>query len=210
VLQKVTGECERGMIVGVRNAGCSILQTDLGIFQNRRLSGLPWYESHKTFWGRLVGDSGKRMMEKVVEANIQATTDEIQALYNSSGPEKPISLRTTWRTNKTLEECKSYLRENYICYRCCGSTQHMARDCKMTVKCLECNSDKHIAALHPGPSLATTQSTVDDRGESPPSSVTSKCTEICGNADSARSCSKICLVKAYPEGRKEKTKCMRC
>lgn len=80
----------------------------------------------------------------------------------------------------------------------------------MAVKCFECNSDKHIAALHPGPPLLTTQSAVDDRdesgeqNESPPSSVTSKCTEVCGSADGARSCSKICLVKAYPEGKKEK------
>jgi len=112
--------------------------------------------------------------------------------------------------NKTLEERKSYLRENRICYRCCGSTQHMAKDCKITVKCLECNSGKHIAVLHPGPPLVSTQSSVDDRddsgeqSESPPSSVTSKCTEVCGNVDGSRSCSKICLVKAYPEGREEK------
>ncbi|XP_063758693.1 uncharacterized protein LOC134877201 [Eleginops maclovinus] len=113
--------------------------------------------------------------------------------------------------NKTLEERKSYLRENYICYRCCGSTQHMAKDCKMTVKCSECSSDKHITALHPGPPLLTMQSAADDRNESGeqsesrPSSVNSKCTEVCGNADGARSCSKICLVKAYPEGRKEES-----
>lgn len=65
----------------------------------------------------------------------------------------------------------------------------MAKDCKMTVKCFECKSDKHIAALHPGPPLVTTQSVVDDRdesgeqGESPSSSVTSKCTEVYGITD---------------------------
>ncbi|XP_036952751.1 uncharacterized protein LOC119018863 isoform X1 [Acanthopagrus latus] len=112
--------------------------------------------------------------------------------------------------DKSLEERKTYLRENRICYRCCGSTQHMAKDCKITVKCLECNSDRHIAALHPGPPPVTTQSVTtdnDDSGEqseSSSSAVTSKCTEICGNAESARSCSKICLVKAYPAGKREK------
>lgn len=111
--------------------------------------------------------------------------------------------------DKPLDERKTYLRENRICYRCCGSTQHMAKDCKMTVKCLECNSDKHIAALHPGPPPVTMQSVTtekDDSGEqseSSSSAVTSKCTEICGNAESARSCSKICLVKAYPAGKRE-------
>ena len=43
-----------------------------------------------------------------------------------------------------------------------------------------------------------------EQNESPPSSVTSKSTEVYGSAGGARSCSKICLVKAYPEGKKEK------
>lgn len=111
--------------------------------------------------------------------------------------------------NKSLEERKSYLRDNRICYRCCGSTQHMAKDCKTTVKCLECNSDKHIAALHPGPAFQTQGPLVDtddsrEQSESPPSPVNAKCTEVCGNVDGSRSCSKICLVKAYPAGREEK------
>lgn len=82
----------------------------------------------------------------------------------------------------------------------------MAKDCKMSVKC-ECNSDKYVAALHPGPPLMDIQSLVDDRddsgeqSESSPSPVTSKCTEVCGNADGSRSCSKICLD---PEGTQEK------
>lgn len=41
-------------------------------------------------------------MESVVEANNHATSEQIQALYNSSGQEKPISLRTTRRTLKRL------------------------------------------------------------------------------------------------------------
>lgn len=110
---------------------------------------------------------------------------------------------------KPLEERKAYLKENRICYRCCGSIQHMAKDCKVTVKCLECNSERHIAALHPDPPSTPTQSAVAERSDSGEqgecsSSVTSKCTEICGKANSPRSCSKICLVKAYPAGKKEK------
>lgn len=111
---------------------------------------------------------------------------------------------------KSLEERKAYLGENRICYRCCGSTQHIAKDCKIAVKCLECNSDKHIAALHSGPAPVTTQSVIADNNDSgehserSSPSVTSKCTEICGNAVGSRSCSKICFVKAYPAGKKEK------
>lgn len=80
----------------------------------------------------------------------------------------------------------------------------MAKDCKMTVKCFECNGD------HTEPPPVTTQSAMDDKddsgekGESSSSSVTSKCIKVCGNADSSCSCSKICLVKAYPAGKKEK------
>ncbi|XP_057694147.1 uncharacterized protein LOC130917078 [Corythoichthys intestinalis] len=112
--------------------------------------------------------------------------------------------------NKPLEERKTYLRDNRICYRCCGSTQHMAKDCKVVVKCIECNSERHISALHPGPPAeATHQSTTNkndsgEQSESSSSSVNSKCTEICGSDNGSRSCSKICLVKAYPAGQREK------
>lgn len=112
--------------------------------------------------------------------------------------------------DKCFEERKAYLRENRICYRCCRSTQHVAKDCKVAVKCFKCNSDRHIAALHPGPLLASTNNTVPDKEDSgeqsrdASSDVTSKCTEVCGNADCSRSCSKICLVKLYPAGKKDK------
>lgn len=105
-------EFERGMIVGARSAGCSISETvsRLG-FSKTAVSRVyrEWCEkqktsSHRGSCGRkrLVDDSGERRMERVVEANNQATSVQIQALYNSSGPEKPISLTTTRRTLKRL------------------------------------------------------------------------------------------------------------
>lgn len=36
---------------------------------------------------------------------------------------------------KTLEERKAFLKENGLCYRCCASTSHLAKDCKVMVKC---------------------------------------------------------------------------
>lgn len=39
--------------------------------------------------------------------------------------------------------------------------------------------------------------------ESATRAVTSKCTEICGDAVSSRSCIKICLVKVYPAGHRD-------
>lgn len=103
---------ERGMIVGVRRAGCSMSETvsRLG-FSKTSVSRVyrEWCQEHKTSSQRgscgrkrLVDDGGERVMESVVEANNRASTVQIQALYNSSGHEKPISLRTTRRTLKRL------------------------------------------------------------------------------------------------------------
>lgn len=51
---------------------------------------------------RLVDENGEKWIESVVEANNQVTIEEIHAMYNSSGVEKPISLRTARRTLKRL------------------------------------------------------------------------------------------------------------
>ena len=75
---------------------------------------------------------------------------------------------------------------------------------KITLKCVECESDKHTSAMHPGPAPwsfgGQAEHSPEDKqsGESEdiaPPIVTSKCTEICGGAPKPRSCSKICLVK---------------
>ncbi|XP_034529393.1 uncharacterized protein LOC117804989 [Notolabrus celidotus] len=68
---------------------------------------------------------------------------------------------------------------------------------------------EYVQQHFPDPPCTSTQSAVAERSDSGEqgecsSSVTSKCTEICDQANSPRSCSKICLVKAYPAGNKEK------
>ncbi|XP_056443333.1 uncharacterized protein LOC130380174 [Gadus chalcogrammus] len=109
--------------------------------------------------------------------------------------------------HKPIEERKAYLKDNRICFKCCGSTQHMAEDCKASIKCDECNSKRHITALHPGPPTSSERAHTEKEESGEPDedapTVTSKCTEICGNADSPRSCAKICLIKAYPAGRRD-------
>lgn len=104
-------EFERGMIVGARSAGCSISETVTRLgFSKTAVSRVyrEWCDKQKTTSDRgscgrkrLVDDNGERRMERVVEANSQATSTEIQALYNCSG-EKPISLTTTRRILKRL------------------------------------------------------------------------------------------------------------
>lgn len=52
---------------------------------------------------------------------------------------------------KAIEERKSFLCENGICYKCCTSTTHLAKDCKVPVMCNECESKLHVTVMHPGP-----------------------------------------------------------
>lgn len=126
---------------------------------------------------------------------------------------KPHSLRKcrVFR-GKSLEERKSILKENGICFKCCISASHLARDCKAAVKCLECNSERHHAAMHPGPPLQVYRRPTpppDNGGEeeehaSDSTAISSHCTQVCGQGHTARSCSKICLVRIYPQGQREK------
>ncbi|XP_041444835.1 uncharacterized protein LOC121402280 [Xenopus laevis] len=112
---------------------------------------------------------------------------------------------------KSIEDRKTYLKEN-ICYKCCSSTSHLAKDCQVSVKCTECDSTHHNTALHPGPAPWTvpyTKSASKHGGEEDDSAtnileVSSQCTEICNGAIGGKSCSKICLVKVYPTGQTEK------
>lgn len=125
---------------------------------------------------------------------------------------KPHPLRKCrgFRT-KTLEERKAYLKENHICFTCCGSSIHIAKDCNKLVQCKECGSIKHLAVVHPGPApwkADVLASAANHGGEQQAVEavpfVTSKCTEICGGLNTSRSCSKICLVLVYPEGQRDR------
>lgn len=115
---------------------------------------------------------------------------------------------------KHLDERKAYLKEMSICFRCCASTKHIAKDCRAAVRCKECNSEKHISALHPGPAPWTVEALEmepehgGERESSSEPEVTSKCTEICDKTLGPRSCSKICLVHVYPANHPEKAEKM--
>ena len=102
---------------------------------------------------------------------------------------------------KTIDERKAYLRENGIFFKCCSSSSHLAKDCKIAVKCNECDSDRHSSAMHPGPAPGHRRSS--PLHTTAPPAVSSQCTEVYSKGLTARSCSKICLVKVYPQNRPE-------
>lgn len=112
--------------------------------------------------------------------------------------------------NKTLDVRKAYLKEKHICFKCCASTSHLTKNCDKSVQCKECNSNKHLAALHPGPvpwkslSSAVKEDHGGEQQEDETPEVMSKCTEVCGDSFGSRSCAKICLVRVYPAGQREK------
>lgn len=110
-----------------------------------------------------------------------------------------------------LEERKKVLKDNNICYRCLASTSHQAKDCKATIKCEECSSERHLAALHPGPAPKTPSPLSDHGGEQEVEQnpdVTATCTEVCGSKITGKSCSKICLVQVHPKGEPHNAKKM--
>lgn len=85
-------------------------------------------------------------------------------------------------TTMLFEDRKSFIKGNNICYCCLVSTSHQAKYCNATIKCVECDSEKHLAALYPGPApqmLRPFSSSKEHGGDS---------------------CSKICLVNVIPEG----------
>lgn len=105
---------------------------------------------------------------------------------------------------KTLDERRSLLKEHSICYKCCSSTNHRAKDCKAAIHCSECNSDAHISAMHAGPppwSPKDPHTPPQSDGGEPdvptPIVTTSSCTEVCGPGLQGKSCAKICLVYVY-------------
>lgn len=104
--------------------------------------------------------------------------------------------------------------DNAICFRCCASTVHQAKNCDVVVKCAECDSERYVTALHPGPApqLPKPYPPLTEHGGEGEATIsqdiTAKCTEVCGTGFSGKSCSKICLVDVHPTGRPKEIKRM--
>lgn len=102
---------------------------------------------------------------------------------------------------------RNLLNQHSICFRCLSSSTHQAKDCTTPVKCTECHSDKHLAALHAGPPSGSVEQNNDPRGAQQngeePTNVVASCKEMCGTSTGEKSCSKICPANIYPQGHPE-------
>ncbi|XP_042073747.1 uncharacterized protein LOC121813867, partial [Haplochromis burtoni] len=94
------------------------------------------------------GYSNNRRSVSVHKTNVIAISEEgpdkCCPVYN-----KPHALQQcrSFR-EKPIQERKAILKQHNICFKCCASNKHVARDCQAEIKCSECNSDKHPTALH--------------------------------------------------------------
>lgn len=149
------------------------------------------------------------------EVSPSACSDQVRYRKKQDEPDKicpihrkPHSLqRCRAFRMKPIEERRNFLKENGICFKCCTSTSHTARECECEVKCTECGSNRHLSALHPGlaPWVHEIEKPASELGGEPDptqtSEVTTQCTEVCGGDLTDRGCSKILLAKVYPAGR---------
>ena len=94
-------------------------------------------------------------------------------------------------------ERKSFLKEKGICYHCCDSFDHKAKNCKKSISCEICSSKQHATALH----KSENQLHQSHGGEQSNGTV-NKCTRVCGTT--GRSCAKILPVLLVKGSRQKK------
>ncbi|XP_042281759.1 uncharacterized protein LOC121906755 [Thunnus maccoyii] len=142
-------------------------------------------------------------------SNVKGVSDPNKSCPIHSKPH-PLKRCKAFRA-KNLEERKTFLKERGICFRCCSSTTHFAKDCQNAVKCMECESTYHDSAMHPGPASQVKASSTSphnggegEENNTATTVVNSSCTEVCGPGQIGRSCSKICLAKVYRKGQPDK------
>lgn len=132
----------------------------------------------------------------------------------STGQRKSCFLEHRVESNHNIKDCRKFrtlpigsrkklLKENGICFRCCDSKEHLARDCNVKLKCDMCQSDRHCGALHVNSSQGGEDKENSHGGENSISSFTTNCTQVCSPAFSGKSCAKIILVNIFPVGRED-------
>ncbi|XP_046580120.1 uncharacterized protein LOC124287661 [Haliotis rubra] len=122
--------------------------------------------------------------------------------------------------DKPYQDKISFLKTKGICFKCCMSTDHVARACTEKLLCKKCKSTRHTTAIHDDDWVKPSQPTTGHGGEARSfrtdssmsnnvnhqDPVSSKCTQICGGPSDTfqgKSCAKNVLVLVYPKGKRE-------
>ncbi|KAL1252709.1 hypothetical protein QQF64_017402 [Cirrhinus molitorella] len=157
----------------------------------------------------------KAQISETTKTECRGSTEHIDPNKHCPLHRKPHPLRKCRGfREKSINDRKQLLKEYYICFRCCSSTDHLAKNCTAEIKCTECGSTTHVTALHSYPPTWKSKSfpsTSEKGGEDDQvdvQEVKSTCTQVCGEGLSARTCAKICLVSVFPSGCKEESKRM--
>ncbi|XP_033759513.1 uncharacterized protein LOC117341759 [Pecten maximus] len=162
--------------------------------------------------------------------DIHATTEEVKPSGTQNKRQDKVFVKKTEvdterkevkcplheSNSHSLNECRNFLRKNIVerrqllkdykmCFKCCKSTSHMARKCTATINCNECGSTRHSTALHDPINTSDKPRSPKPQGGEQAEKVTNKCTAICGEGVSGRSCAKTLLVDIYPEGQPGKS-----
>ncbi|XP_053380368.1 uncharacterized protein LOC128548874 [Mercenaria mercenaria] len=96
--------------------------------------------------------------------------------------------------SKSISERKQFLKNNRICFKCCDSNRHQAKECRILVKCSDRCSSNHTGAMHVASSSPPQQNGGEREGTN--DTVHNKCTQICGNGH-GKSCAKSVLVNVF-------------
>ncbi|XP_071100525.1 uncharacterized protein [Haliotis cracherodii] len=163
------------------------------------------------------------LTQKTIKPAISSRKTEVQQSQKENSTEE-VALCPLHKTKHSLNECKAFrektieerkefIKRHRLCYRCCMATTHIARMCKQPGKCSVCNDPRHATALHIDypPPVQSDRLMDDNSGEKDQTivkggirdPVSSKCTQICGEAFSGKSCAKTVLVNVYPKGQPE-------
>jgi hypothetical protein len=87
---------------------------------------------------------------------------------------------------KMLQEKMEWLKKAGLCFRCLED-KHLARNCKATIKCKKCDSDRNLVLLH-----RDKRENVDNKNDG--EEVRATCTKLCDSNRGGLSCSKIVLM----------------
>ncbi|KAJ8047911.1 hypothetical protein HOLleu_00027 [Holothuria leucospilota] len=99
---------------------------------------------------------------------------------------------------QSVEERREFCKTHGLCFKC--GQNHLARDCDTEVKCKRCDSNRHASFMHSNERQEREMENQDAREVQAPQTEEKniKCTKF-STCSTARSCSKIVLVKLYHE-----------